>query len=153
MESLEAAILEHPFWKGLNPNLLPLVIEGAWPMSFTAGEPINREGAEATRFCLIRRGRVALEAFVPGKGPVTIQTIGRGDVLGWSWLFPPCRWYFGASALEETEVIAYYAEHLRAKIQANHEFGYELMTRMARVLLDRLQATRMQLLDLYATQH
>ncbi|MBI4327509.1 MAG: cyclic nucleotide-binding domain-containing protein [Chloroflexi bacterium] len=151
METLETLIAEHPFWKGLSRQHLPLVSESASLVRFKTGQRIYEEGKAAEYFYLICRGKVALEAYVPGKGSITIQTIGRGDALGWSWLFPPYRWHFQATALEETDAIAWETCRLRDQAESNHDFGYELLKRMAHVLLQRLQASRMQLLDFYDT--
>jgi CRP-like cAMP-binding protein len=149
MENLLDLIKEHPFWKGLDARHFPLLAEGAAVVHFAPGEMIYKEGGQAERFYLVLRGKAALEAFIPGRAPVTIQTVGRGDALGWSWLFPPYRWYFSARAIEETEALAWETSQLRANADRDREFGYELMYRMAQVLLQRLHATRYQLLDLY----
>jgi hypothetical protein len=91
---------------------------------------------------------VALETpFIPGKGVIIIQTLSAGEVLGWSWLFPPYVWHFGAITLEPTDLIVFDAEFLRRKAGEDHEFGYELAMRVGAVMLERLQATRLQLLD------
>jgi CRP/FNR family cyclic AMP-dependent transcriptional regulator len=100
-------------------------------------------------FYLIQSGKVALETFVPGCGMVTIQTLGAGEALGWSWLFPPRKWHFSASASEPTELIQFDAEWLRDKAEENREFRCELITCVAQILLARLQGTRMQLIDLF----
>jgi CRP-like cAMP-binding protein len=92
---------------------------------------------------------VALEINAAERGNVTIETIGAGDVLGWSWVFPPYTWHFSARALEPVHAIAIEAAALRAQCEADHDFGYELMRRFAAVFLERLQATRLRLLDIY----
>jgi CRP-like cAMP-binding protein len=149
METLERILLEHPFLKGLDRSYIELIVGCASNVRFNAGEFIFREGEEANRFYFIRHGRVALEIFVPERGAITIQTLGEGDVLGWSWLFPPYRWHFDARALELTRAIALDGKCLRQKCEENHDLGYELMKRFAHVIEERLQATRIQLLDIY----
>ena len=104
MESLQEAIAKHPFWKGLNPCDIRLVQECAISERFEAGQLIFQEGQEADRFCLIQTGQVRLDAFVPRRGIVTVQTLTAGAALGWSWLFPPYRWHFSAHANETTEL-------------------------------------------------
>ncbi len=149
MRTLESLLAEHPFFKGLDPRYLELLAGCASNVRFNAGEFIFREGGEANQFYLIRHGKVALEVFVPERGPVTIQTIDAGDVLGWSWLFPPYRWHFDARAVELTRAIAFDGQCLRTKCDEDHDLGYELMKRFARIITERLQATRLQLLDVY----
>ena len=114
---------------------------------FNAGELIFREGDPANRFYLIQRGQVALESSLKDRPAVRIQTIGAGDVLGWSWLFPPYYWHFDARTLEPTSAIFFYGTRLREECEKDHDLGYELMKRMAGVVLQRLQATRRQLLE------
>lgn len=149
MQTLESILAEHPFLKGLDPHHLQLIAGCASNVRFDAGRLIFREGEEADQFYIIRRGKVALEVFVPGRGSITIQTIGEGDVLGWSWLFPPYHWHFDARALELTRAIAFDGKCLRTKCEDDHDLGYELVKRFTHIVMQRLQATRLQLLDVY----
>lgn len=149
MKTLESIIAAHPFTRDINPRFLHLLKECAALERYGAQQQIFREGAEADRFYLLHSGRVSLESFVPGKGVVTMQTLGPGEALGWSWLFPPCRWHFTATAVEPVEAVALGTRVLRERMEENHEFGYDIAIRVGRVMLDRLQATRMRLLDLY----
>lgn len=114
-----------------------------------AGEELFAEGGPAERFFLIRKGSVALELTSPGRGTLVIETLHEGEVVGWSWLFAPYRWQFSARTREPTAVIAFDGACLRGKCEADHELGYELMRRFAASLGERLQATRLQLLDVY----
>jgi CRP-like cAMP-binding protein len=116
---------------------------------FGDGEALFREGDDADTFFALRQGNVALEIASPVRGPLVVQTVHEGDVIGWSWLFEPYRTRFDARARGEVHALAFDGECLRGKCEADHELGYELMRRFASVLTDRLQATRMQLLDLY----
>jgi len=149
MDTLELVLGEHPFFKGLERPYLELLAEFASRVRFNAGEVIFREGEEANLFYLIRHGRVAVETFSPNRGPIIIQTLGEGELLGWSWLIEPYRWRFDARAVELTRAIALDGKRLREKCEKDHEFGYELMKRIAHVIERRLQATRLQLLDVY----
>jgi CRP/FNR family cyclic AMP-dependent transcriptional regulator len=150
VRTLEQIIAEHPFWKGVNPHYFHRLNESASEMRFAVQQQIFQEGSDADQFYLIHAGRVALETFVPGTGVITIQTIGAGEALGWSWLFPPYRWHFSARSIDESDVVALDARALREKAEENHDFGYDIAMRIAQVMLQRLQATRMQLLDFYA---
>jgi CRP-like cAMP-binding protein len=118
---------------------------------FNAGETIFREGEDADKFYLIRQGKVALETAVPQRGSVIIQTLGEGEVLGWSWLVAPYRWRFDARATELTRAIALDGKCLRGRSEEDHDLGYELMKRAAQIMEQRLQAARLQLLDVYGS--
>lgn len=150
MQTLEPFLAEHPFFKGLNERLLAVIVGCAKNVRFNAGEFIFRESGAADQFYIIRHGKVSLEIFTPQKGPFTIQTIDEGNVLGWSWLYPPYRWHFDARATELTRAISLDGKCLRKKIEDDHDLGYELLMRFTHVVEDRLQATRLQLLDFYA---
>jgi CRP/FNR family transcriptional regulator, cyclic AMP receptor protein len=115
---------------------------------FDPGELIFREGDPANRFFLILRGKVLLESVTRDHGVLPVQTVEAGEVLGWSWLFPPYYWHFDARAAEATETVFFYGTPLRDECEADHDLGYELVKRMADIMLKRLQATRRQLLDL-----
>lgn len=130
---------------------MQLITGCASNVRYKSGEYIFREGEPAAQFYIIRHGKVALETFAPGRGRITIETIEDGEVLGWSWLFAPYRWHFSARPLQETCAIALDGACLRAKGEADHDLGYELAMRVARIMMERLQATRMQLLDVYDT--
>ena len=150
MQRLDDTIRSHPFWQGINPCYFHLLNECAAFVKFGFEQPIFRAGIKAEQFYLICSGQVALETFVPGKGAITIETLGPGEALGWSWLFPPYRWHFSARSVDLTEMVAFDVHRLRKHAEENHDFGYELATRIGQVVLKRLQATRLQLLEFYA---
>lgn len=145
--SLEQIVTEHPFLRGMSPAHLAVLMDAAMLATFDAGELLFREGDPANRFYLIREGQVVLESPAGESGAVPIQVIGAGDVLGWSWLFPPYSWRFDARTLEPVKAIFFYGTRLREQCEADHDLGYELMKRMAAVVIQRLQATREQLLQ------
>jgi CRP/FNR family transcriptional regulator, cyclic AMP receptor protein len=147
VETLEPILAEHSFSGGLAPDHLHLLVGCARNVHFAAGHFIFREGAAADAFYLIRDGQVALET--TGPTPLTILTIGAGEVLGWSWLFEPYRWQFDARAVEPTRAIALDARCLRDKCESDHDFGYALLKQFALMVVRRLSATRMQLLNAY----
>jgi len=146
-DTLKELISEHHFFKGLNPDYLPLLTSAATFLEYKPQDLIFNEAAEADHFYLINWGCVGLEAHVPLKQPVTVQRIGNGDALGWSWFFPPHAWRFSARALDSTEIIAFDARVLREYADENHDFGYDLLVRMGQVIRDRLQSTRELLMD------
>lgn len=149
MRTLEPFLAKHPFLKDLDPRHLKILVGCASNVRFNTGQFILREGEEANNFYIIRHGKVAIEIFSPDRGPITIQTIGEGDVLGWSWLIPPYHWRFDAKAVELTRAIALDGKCLRTKCEQNHDLGYELLKRFAHIITHRLEATRLQLLDVY----
>ncbi len=152
MQAIEPILADQPFLKSLDPAMLQQVAGCAFDVRFDAGQFIFREGEAANQFYIITRGKVSLEVFVPGRGALTVDTISEGDVLGWSWIFPPYRWHFDGRALEMTRAIAFDAKCLRAKCEEDHDLGYEFVKRFAHIIMDRLQATRLQLVDVYGAQ-
>jgi len=152
METLERVLKEHPFLKELEPRLLKILVGCASNVVFQPGEFLFREGGEADSFYFIRSGKVMIETFSPEKGPVAIQSREAGEVTGWSWLVPPYRWHFDARAIELTRAIALDGKCLRGKFDKDHDLGYAMMKKFARVIADRLDATRIQLMDIYGPQ-
>ncbi len=148
---LEGIVRAHPFFEGLAEPFRDLVAGCASNMHFKAGAWLFREGAPADHIYLLREGRVALEMAAPGRGAVTFQTLSAGEVVGVSWLIPPYRWSYDARALEAVRAIALDAACLRRKCDADHDFGYAMMLRFVPVLVQRLQATRLQILDVYGS--
>ncbi|MBL8162767.1 MAG: cyclic nucleotide-binding domain-containing protein [Anaerolineae bacterium] len=149
MKTLEPILAKHPFFAGLQPHYLELVTGCASNMHFKAGETIFQEGDEAKQFFIIREGTLRLQVFAPGQGEISIQTLESGDVVGWSWLFPPHRWHFTGRATSALRVIALDGQCLYTKCEQDHGLGYEFLKRFSHIMMDRLQATRLQLLDLY----
>jgi CRP/FNR family cyclic AMP-dependent transcriptional regulator len=147
LRPLETAIAQHPFLQGLSPKHLKTLAEVAMFTDFTEGQLVFSEGEPANRFYLVQEGRVAVEAHGRDANTALIQTIGAGDVLGWSWLFPPYHWHFDARAVEPTKAICFYGTRLREACEEDHDLGYELMKRTAAVVVQRLQATRRQFLE------
>jgi CRP-like cAMP-binding protein len=152
METLEPILAQHPFLKELEPRHLKILVGCASNVRFNAGQILFHEGEEANQFYMIRQGKVAIEILAPELGPITVQTVGEGDVLGWSWLIPPYRWRFGARAVELTRAIALDGKCLRQKSEEDHDLGYELLKRFSGIIVERLEATRLQLLDVYRTR-
>jgi CRP/FNR family transcriptional regulator, cyclic AMP receptor protein len=149
METLRPILAEHPFFRDLDERHLDLVVGCASNVRFNAGDFIFRHGEQANEFYLIREGMVALEMFVTGCGPVKVQTMGEGEVLGWSWLVPPYRWMFDAHATEMTRAIALDGKCLRNKSERDHDLGYQLLKRFATVVQENLDAARLQILNIY----
>ena len=149
VEDLERILREHPFFQELQGWCHSLVTGCARNARFEPGEHVFREGGDAGNFYLLREGQVALELASGEGAAITFQTIGAGEILGASWLVPPFRWTFDARALDRTRAIALDAVCIRTKCEENPELGWELMKRIAPVLIERMQAARLQMLDVY----
>lgn len=142
-------LAEHPFFADLPAADLDLIAGCGTNVHFGPGEVVFEEGTPADRFYVIRRGRASLTVHGPGHADLVIATVADGDVLGWSWLFPPYRWHFDGRALDDLSAIALDGACLRAKCDDDNALGYRLMQRFAHLAQLRLQETRLQLLDLY----
>lgn len=153
MTTLEPILRQHPFFAGLAGADLALVTGCAKNVRFDAGAAIAREGQPANEFYLLREGRVALGIPSPRGGRIDIETIEAGEVIGWSWLFPPHVWQFDVTATSPVRALSMDGKCLRAKCDADPRLGYDLMKRFSHVMADRLSATRLQLLDLYKAEH
>jgi len=143
---LEAAVAAHSFFKEMSPPHIRLLADCAMRAQFAIGQVIFAKGETANRFYLIERGKVALESSA-GDDVVRIGEVGPGDLLGWSWIFPPYRWHFDARAIEPTAAIFMYGTILREYCEADPALGYELFKRMSEVMMRRLQAAREKLSD------
>ena len=148
MEGLERIVREHPFFSGMKEEFLELISGCAKNVRFEAGQYMFHEGQAADQFYLLRSGRVALQISAPER-TLTVQTVGEDEIVGASWLVPPYRWGFDAKALELSRAIAMDAACLRGKCEGDHDLGYELMKRFMPILIQRLHATRLQILDVY----
>jgi CRP/FNR family transcriptional regulator, cyclic AMP receptor protein len=151
MRDLKESISAHPFLIGLAPQYVDVIVGCASNVQFENATFLFKEGQEADKFYFIHSGKVSLDIFSPIKGALVIDTLEDGDVLGWSWLVPPYRWKFDARAIGLVRAIAFDGKCLRNKCDANHDLGYELLQRVTRIMEQRLQSARLQLLDLYGT--
>ena len=151
MESLGRIIQEHPFFKNFIPEYIEVITGCASLVKFDENHMIFKEGQTADNFYLVRHGKIALEMYVPHQGAVIIDTVIEGEVLGWSWLFTPYQTHFDARALELTRAISFDGKCLRKKIDEDHNLGYHIMIQFVQIIQDRLQATRLKLIDMYGT--
>jgi CRP-like cAMP-binding protein len=147
--TVDDLVLEAPVFAGLDADYAVQLAGCAQTTGWDAGEMLFREGDASDAFYVVRRGRVALEVFVPGRGTLTVETIETGEVVGWSWLFPPYRWHFDGRAVGSVRAIAVDGACLRKKCDDDPALGYDLMRRFSQVMLERLQATRLRLADVY----
>jgi CRP/FNR family transcriptional regulator, cyclic AMP receptor protein len=149
METLERLLRSHRFFADLDPGYLSLLVSCATNVRFSEGSLLVREGEQADRFYLIREGMVAVQIVAPGRDPIVVQTVSDGDVVGFSWLLEPHEYEFDVRALTPVRAFSVDGVCLRGKCEEDPRFGYELMRRVAQVAVQRLQATRLRLLDMY----
>ena len=153
MQTLEPIVAELPLFKGLKPEYIKLISGCASNVRYDAGTFVGREGHPADKFWVLREGRMALQIHAPGRGPLTILTLGENDAVGWSWLVPPYQLRFDIQVLQSTRALAFDGKCLRGKFANDPELGYEMMVRFSSMILRRLDAMSLQLLDLYGDHH
>ncbi len=151
MTAIDELLAEHPFFAGLTPEHVELIAGCGVNVHLAPGASVFDEGQPADTFYVLRRGSVAIEIAVPDREPMVVETVGAGEVLGMSWLLPPYRWTFDGRARDDISAVELDAACLRGKCDADPALGYELYKRFAGLMRDRLQATRLQLLDVYGS--
>jgi CRP-like cAMP-binding protein len=147
--SLEQLIATHPFLTGISKDFQGFLCDCGSLRRFGSQQQVFQEGGEADHFYLVSSGKVIVEATPSTSRGIIIQKLGAGDALGWSWLFPPYRWCFSAITALPTEVLSFGAQPLRKKAHEDPDFAKELLTRITRVLVERLQATRRELVSVH----
>lgn len=150
VEPLSTRIALHPFLAGMDHTQLTLLTDCAVTRNFNTHQVILREGEFANGFYLIETGKVALESETGFGESIPIQILGAGDLLGWSWMFPPYVWQFTARAIEPTAALFFYAAILRGYCEKDHSLGYELLKRISAVMVTRLQAAHDQMLSIHS---
>ena len=146
---MKSLLTKHSLLNGLDISYLELLNACSQSVRFEAGRFIFREGEPANRFYLMREGRVGIELFSPKKGPITIEVVKEGSVLGWSWLISPHKWHYDAHVIEDVRAIEIDTRSLRNKFEEDPSFGYEMTTRFLKVVVQRIQSLSLQLLGLY----
>ncbi|HEY4463437.1 MAG TPA: Crp/Fnr family transcriptional regulator [Streptosporangiaceae bacterium] len=145
-----ASLAAHGFLRGIPRELLAELAPAASLVQIPARCRLFEDGGRAANFWLIRSGSVAVDLHVPGKGWAVIETLGLGRVVGWSWLFPPYIWAFGAVTRQPTEAFQFDGPAVLGLCDADPALGYQLTHRFLAVLAHRLQAARMRLLEQWA---
>lgn len=141
MVALEERLEKHPFLKGVSADNIRLLAEDAIPMAFKPGDILFRQGNAASHLFLIENGTVAVGLLKKGKGGMAAN-LGKGEILGWSWAFPPYEWNFDAQARTHVETLALEAKPVMAKMERYPLLGYELMKHLACSLAKSLEAIR-----------
>jgi CRP/FNR family cyclic AMP-dependent transcriptional regulator len=150
VDEFERILSEHPLLQGLSPGQIHMLAGCASEARFDAGDFIYREGQEANTCYFIRSGMVAVQINAGQPGPVTVETVSEGGIVGWSWIVPPYRSHFDTRAMEATSAIVIDTRCFREKMAQDHDLGYEFLKRFVQVVVHRLRAARIQLLDIYA---
>jgi len=141
------ALAGHRFLRDMPAPHLAFLAEVTSLVTVPAGHRFFEVGGVAKHFWLIRAGQIAVDLRAPGNGRTVIETLGRGDMLGVSWFFPPYQWQFGAVAVQPAELFECDAAAVRGRCETDPAFGYEFTRRMIVVVAKRLQATRVHLMD------
>ena len=149
MQTVAELLADHPFLRGIDADALALIEGCTGIVHFRPDEFLFREAEPADRFFLLRSGHVALESVTPGRIPYVLDTIAAGGVVGWSWLVPPYRWFCDGRATEDVSALSVDGTCLRGKCEENPTLGYTLLQRVAHLMYERLQSTRVRLQDLY----
>jgi CRP-like cAMP-binding protein len=144
---LAGALHGHPTFATLDEHCLGIVVACARSVEIPAGAELFREGEAADRCYAVLTGRVELQVHVPTRGVVTVETLGAGDVVGWSWLFPPYQYQFDAIATDAIHAVELDGVRLRNACARDDHLGSVLMHRFARAVTAHLQATRLRLVD------
>lgn len=148
-EMVVNALQNIEFTRELEKKQLDALASVATYVTFSEGATIFREGDASDLVYLIDSGEVELLTKVPGHDQVTILTLGPGQLLGWSSLFPPERKTASARTLGPTKAIAINATKMRELCQEDHALGCHIMWRVAEIISQRLRAARAQLLDMF----
>ncbi len=149
MKELKELLMEHPFFKGMKDEHIELIAGCGKNEHYDEGTYLFKEGTPADYFYIIRQGHLALESTCPGKGAITLETLNENEVVGWSWLFEPYRWNYCGRAVQDCRVTALDGKCLRGKCENDPVIGYELLKRFSKIIISRLQESRLQILDLY----
>ncbi|HEX4997309.1 MAG TPA: cyclic nucleotide-binding domain-containing protein [Terriglobia bacterium] len=150
-KDIEALVSEHPFFANMPQTYRSLIAGCGRNTFFEADALIARTGDRSDWFYAIRHGRASVEIHAPGRGPIIIQMLEPGEIVGWSWLVEPYQWRFDVRAVEPVRAIAFDGACLRGKCDRDPVMGYDFMKRFAQVFVERLEAARLQLLDLYGS--
>jgi CRP-like cAMP-binding protein len=150
MTEILDTLRNHPFLAGISPHHVEQLVMLARPAAVAGHTRIFDEGGHADRFRLILDGHVRLDIHVPGRGDVTVETLGPGSVLGWSWLFAPYRWHLTATAVDDVRCVEFDGPAVRRLCEDDPSLGFRLTLRFMWVVVRRLQHTRLRLIDAYA---
>lgn len=148
--TLRALVESQHFCRGLDPAQCEGLAACASERTFAPGEYLLRQHAPADAFHLVLDGQVQIKLALPGQGIVTLETVGPGEAVGWSWFLPPHRCQFDARAVTPTRTLALAAAPLRELMEREPAIGYAVLKTLVATLSERVQSCRLQVLDVYA---
>ena len=151
-QTLDRSLREHAFCQGFDEETVIFLSGCTKNVRFAAGDYLFREGTGADWMYLLRSGKVSLEVYLPGRGSLSVETVGNGEVLGWSVLFAPHEWHVDCRALENVVAFAVDGRCLRGKFEQDSTFAYAITRRLLYVVHKRLERARLQQLDVYRTE-
>jgi CRP/FNR family cyclic AMP-dependent transcriptional regulator len=146
----QSVLEQHAFLQGLQPQHYQALAACASETSTAPGDLMLRQGEPATQVHLLTEGQVLLTVNSPNRGALPIETLQAGEPVGLSWLAAPTQWLFNARAQTPVRAVTFDARCLQGLMDADPTLGYPLMQRFLASTLQRLQASRFQMLDLYA---
>ncbi|RKX33527.1 MAG: Crp/Fnr family transcriptional regulator [Verrucomicrobia bacterium] len=150
---LKDILATHPLLRKLSPDTRSLLHDCAIEVSIKKDEYLLKTGENADRFYLVQHGSVALQIYDPRIGSIEFMTVQENDVVGWSWMFPPCRWHFDAMAKEDVSAVQVDGVQLLLRCETDYRIGYQLMSCFSQIMMERLVAARLQMLDLYGERN
>jgi CRP-like cAMP-binding protein len=152
MESLERILWQHPFLRELDAEEIRFLVGCAANRRYEPGALVLHEGDAADTFFLLRSGRISLEVQTPGRGPLQLESLVAGDVLGWSWLFPSHCWQLDARVVEPVVAFAFDGRCLRERMASDPRLGFTITKLLLHQLYERLMRVRLQRMDLYRAE-
>lgn len=148
---MSLTVMDHPFLRGFTPHQRQMLDEISTPVEFLADEFLVRQGKIDERFFLVHSGLVAIQTYSVARGSLTLDSVGDGECVGWSWVIPPYRTHFDAVAYEPVSATAIDAVALRQLCNQECKFGFMVLQKMVQIMEQRLQAARLMLVDFYGT--
>jgi CRP-like cAMP-binding protein len=148
IEGLGHILQEHPFFDDMDPAVLEIVVGCCSNVLFKSGSYLFRQGEAAEKFYLLRTGLVGLEFYVPGRQPISVETIEAGEIVGWSWLIPPFVWSSDARAIDTVRAVSVDGACLRRKMENDRALGYEMYKRFLPIVAKRMANNRLRILEL-----
>ena len=152
MKSVEEFLARHPFSRGLDPQHAKVLVDCASIRELSAGDYLWRQGETASQFFLIESGEVAIGILIPHQGLLQIDSVGSDEVVGWSWFAAPYRSYFDARALSPVRALALQADRLRELCETHRELRCELLSRIAPIIVRRLEASQRKLIEVHSLE-
>ena len=135
-------ISEQNFFSGLSPELISFLAGCASGRQIESGQVLFSLGEHADRFFLILNGNIRVEIAAIMGPALKVQSLGSGQILGWSWLIPPHKWSFQARAEAQSSLLEFNGQKVLARCEEDPKFGYELLKRFASLMSERLETPR-----------